>query len=248
MNKIFALAVCVLLVFSAQVPVNTAALAGDTQAAVAITQEDHVHPETPLGARLVVEGPTEAVVGQLVVISVEKSTASSFKWIVLPSTDDYLVIDEGRRICFSSRAGGVFQFFIACSLGDTVDSTVHTVTVSGPDSPQVDSLASRIATWCDSVESDTKRDECLALAQSFSSVALVMEGGTLTTPKEIVEATMKSNRDALGDKLDAWMPFREGLQAQLTQMARGGELETTEDHIRVWKAVAVGLRKYADKL
>jgi hypothetical protein len=248
-NMYKALFACILLVsISTPVPLHTAALGGESQAVKAITQEP-VEPITEEAvAELVVEGPTKVKAGDLVVISVEKSRAASFKWIVLPSTDNYLVIDGGKRVVFSSGAGGEFRFIVACSLGDTCDVAVHTVTVKGEPATPADNLASRIASWCDQVQSESKRDECLALAQSFSSVAMVMEGGTLTTPSEIVKATFKSNQDALGQSLDNWLPFRNGLAAELGKMSESGTLTDAASHVQVWKAVATALREYASNM
>jgi hypothetical protein len=243
---VVALFVCLLMAgISAPAPSYTAALGGEAAHKQAITQEPVDEPEV---AKLVVEGPTKVKAGDLVVISVEKSRAASFKWIVLPSTDNFLVIDQGKRVVFSSGVGGEFRFIVACSLGDTCDVAVHTVTVVGEAATPADNLASKIALWCDQIQSESKRDECLALAQSFSSVAMVMEGGTLTTPAEIVKATFKSNQDALGDSLEAWTPFRKGLAQELGTMADKGELPDTESHIKVWKAIAAALRDYASTL
>jgi len=239
---IIALAVCSLWVSNPS-SAHTAILAGQESTAKVFTQD----PVEEV-AELVVEGPTKAKVGDLVVISVEKSRASSFKWIMLPSTSNFLVIDGGKRVVFSSGVGGEFRFIVACSLGDTCDVAVHTVTVIGSAPGPVDNLASKVSLWCDSVESDTKRDDCLGLAQSFSSVALVMEGGSLTTPEEIVRATIKSNQDALGDKLENWLPFRSSLSKELSAMAGAGKLTDTQSHIKVWKAIAAGLRQYAATL
>ena len=243
-RNLITLAVCFLLVgFSAPSPVYTADTGGKQQTVRVITQEP-----VEKQAKLVVEGPTSANIGDLVVISVEKSQAKSFKWIVLPSTDNYLVIDEGKRIVFSSGVGGEFTFIVACGEGDSCDLAVHTVTIIGEAATPAQNLSSKIALWCDKVESTNKRDECLALAQSFSSVALVMEGGTLSTPEEIVKATFKSNRDALGESLDNWLPFRNGLADELTKMAADGYLTDTASHVEVWKAVAAALREYASTL
>lgn len=243
---IYALVVCFLLgTFSNPTPTSTAAPVGDKQTPVVITQEPVDGPDV---AKLVVEGPTKVKAGDLVVISVEKSRAASFKWIVLPSTNNFLVIDEGKRIVFSSGVGGDFKFIVACSLGDTCDVAVHTVTVIGEAAGPTNNLSSRIALWCEDVQSDSKRDDCLKLAQSFSSVASVMEGKSLTTPSEFVSATYKSNQDALGDKIEDWTPFRENMADYLTQLAEDGKLETTQDHVKVWRAIAEGLREYADTL
>jgi hypothetical protein len=75
-----------------------------------------------------------------------------------------------------------------------------------------------------------------------------MDGGTLTTPAAIVKATFKSNQDALGESLENWLPFRQGLARELTKMAKAKELTDTVSHIKVWKAIAGALREYASTL
>lgn len=240
-TALIALIASVLLV----IPPNTpfaATPVGNSEVVVEVTQEQ---------AKLVVEGPTNAEVGELVVISVEKSSATTFKWITLPSTPDFLVIDDGKRAVFSSRKGGEYKFIIACSLGDTCDVVVHTVFIEGePDTPSAPgtSLSSKIATWCNQVNSENKKGEALKLAQSFNSVGLIIDGGSLSTPSEIVAATSISNREALGDSLEAWKPFRTGLAEELRALAEAGLLPDAEAHAKVWKGVASALREYAETL
>lgn len=244
MKRFIALAVCFLLgTFSAPAPFITAAQTTVEQQTVQVVTQAPIDTDV---ATLVVEGPTEVKIGDLVVISVEQSRAASFKWI-LPTTDNRLVIDDGKRVIFSSGVSGEFQFTVGCSLGDTCDVAIHTVTVTGAPAPN-DALTSKIALWCDKVESETKRDDCLKLAQSFSSVAMVMEGGTLITPQDIVTATFKSNQDALGDRLDDWFPFRDGLARELSVLSESGNLPDTQAHIAIWKRIASSLREYASTL
>lgn len=242
---ILALTLCFLMgAVSAPTQFSTAAPVGDSKAVVVITQEP---VEDAATAKLVVEGPTKVKAGDLVVISVAGSNAESFKWI-MPVTDNILVIEDGKRVIFSSGVGGEYRFIVACSLGGTCDVAEHTVTVLGAKPTPADILASRIAFYCEKVQSDTKRDDCLKLAQSFSSVAMVMEGGTLVTPADIVEATFKSNQDALGLKLSDWLPFREGMAKELKALADSGKLTDTASHITAWKAIAQALREYAATL
>jgi hypothetical protein len=214
----------------------------------AITQD--VTPGDNQPAHLVVEGPTEVECGNLVVISVEKSNASSFKWLVVPSADNYLVIEGGKRIIFSSGTCGTYTFIVACSLGDTCDLAVHTLVVTKKDTekPVVNSLHSQIASWCKQIDTSAKRDECLALAQSFASVASVMEKGNLNTPTQLIEATSISNKAALGKSLEDWSPFRDGLAEKLKEMSEGGNLPDTASHVKMWKIIANALREYASTL
>lgn len=208
-----------------------------------ITQE----PTNPDQAKIVIDGLTTAEVGDLVVISVEASNAKSFKWLVTPSTDNILVIDDGKRIVFSSGELGKYTFTVAGALGDTVDLASHTVEIVGPAVP-LSELESKITSWCELVESPTKRDECLALAQSFSSIATMIEAGNLTTASDIVAATSLSNKAALGESLETWLPFRDGLVNHLTELAAKGELPNPSAHSEVWNNIASALRGVAKTL
>lgn len=245
-HLILTILACILLSFSFNSNFSDAADSTKPLQAQVITQDPVEPTEEPFEIKI--EGPTKIKVGELAVLSVENSTASSYKWIVIPSTKNYLVIDEGQRLVFSSAAGGEFIFIVAGSLDNDCAISAHTITVIGQKPSPTDDLESKITLWCDQVVSDTKREDCLKLAQSFSSIAMVMEGGTLTTPADIVNATQKSTEDALGEKLENWMPFRQGLANELTGLANNGKLPDTEAHIKIWKAIAVALRNYASQI
>ena len=221
----------------------TTNLSSATGNAKVITQE----PTYSNIATLVIKGVDTAQIGDLVVISVEESNAASFKWMVTPSTDNILVIDGGKRIVFSSGELGEYTFTVACALGDTVDLATHVVKIVPPAKP-LSELQSKITSWCELINSSSKRDECLALSQSFSSVAALIEAGNLVTPEDIVAATSLSNKTALGDSLENWQPFRDGLVKHLTEMSEKGELSNPESHTKTWREVAEALRLVAESL
>lgn len=211
----------------------TTYLSSATGNAKVITQE----PTNSNQAKLIITGVSEAQVGDLVVISVEDSNAASFKWMITPSTDNILVIDGGKRIVFSSGKLGQYTFTVACALGDTVDLATHTVDIVPPAKP-LSVLQSKITSWCELINSSNKQGECLALSQSFSSIAAMIEAGQLVTADEIVAATSLSNKTALGDSLETWLPFRDGLVKHLTEIAAKGELSNPESHTKVWREIA----------
>ncbi len=221
----------------------TTNLLSATGNAKVITQE----PTNSNQAKLIITGVSEAQVGDLVVISVEDSNAASFKWMVTPSTDNILVIDDGKRIVFSSGVLGKYNFTVACALGDTVDLASHTVDIVSPAEP-LSELESKITSWCELINSSNKRDECLALSQSFSSIGTMIEAGKLLTPDEIVAATSLSNKAALGDSLELWQPFRDGIVKHLTEIAGEGKLSDPASHTKVWMEIAEALRKTAETL
>lgn len=204
-------------------------------------------PADPNAAKVVIKAPASVKAGDLVVLDVSGSNAMSFAWKVVPETANFLVIDGGKRAVFSNGTGGDFLFIVSAAKGDTVDVKTHTVKVDGPDgTPAPTDIASKVAAWCEPVESPTKRDEALKLAQSFSSVAAVITPAM--TPEDIGEATKKSNRDALGENVTKWEPFLISLMGELQSQAEAGNLPDTEAHAKAWRSIAEGLKRYADTL
>lgn len=197
-------------------------------------------------AKVVIKAPEKVKVGQLVTLDVSGSTASTFSWQVIPPTENFRVIEGGKEAVFSSQVGGDYLFVVAVGKDDTVDVQVHKVTVTGGQPQPTDDFATKVAAWCEKVESPTKRDDALKLAQSFSSVSAIISD--TMTPADIVEATKKSNRDALGSNLDHWVPFLESLQAELKAQNDAGKLQDTAAHAAMWRAIADGLKAYADTL
>lgn len=189
--------------------------------------------------------PTKVKVGDLVVLSVEESNAVNFEWKVLPSTDNFLVIDRGRRAVFSSGNPGEFTFVVAAAKQDQVAVIIHKIQVIGEARSD---FASQVVALCEKVASPSKRDDVLLLSQSFASVAIAMEQGKLSTPAEIAEATRQSNQQALGERLSDWEPFAKGLAALLFDLNKAGKLSTPDEHVAIWKEISTVLRAYAGEL
>lgn len=211
-------------------------------------------------AEIIVSSQDTGVVGELIRFDVSSSIAESFKWILVPESVDFEVYDNGKRAVFSARKPGEYMFVVACAFKSTVDVTTHVVTIEGvvPDDPDdpgdpdwptvVDPgddapLQARVSYWC----SQAKRPpaEALALADSFESVAAMTVAGVYTTPEEIIQATSAANREALGTKLQQWVPVMRQLQDEFQQMAQDGELVTPEQHAETWREVAAHLQFYA---
>lgn len=200
----------------------------------------------PTPVSIVLKAPEKAKVGQLVILDVSESVANSFKWECQQKTSNFLVIDGGRRAVFSAETGGQYTFVIAAAKEDMVDVKIHTIKVPSEAANPGDELSAKIASWCEPITSATKRDDALKLAQSFSSVCAVITDEM--SPADIVEATKKSNVDALGSSLENWVPFLKGLQAELKATAEAGKLSDTESHRLMWRSVAEGLKEYAETL
>jgi len=214
-------------------------------------------------AVVVVSAPKEVKLGKLVVLDVSESTAVTFKWLVVPETEDFLVIDDGRRAVFSSGVPGEFMFIIAGAAADTVDVKRHVVRVLGiappgpvepPDpitpplpGPSVltSELAKQVNGWCGQIQSPTRSAEARQLANGFESVASQIDAGVLTTAYDIIQSTTDANKGALGDRLQVWIPFLRGLQAELEARADDGKLVSPDQHSEAWKEIAKGLRYFA---
>lgn len=198
----------------------------------------------PHAASIVLVAPDQAAPSQLVVLDVSGSTASSYKWEVVPASTNFMVIDNGQRAVFSA-ASGEYLFIIAAAKGDSVDVKTHKVKVEGT-VPNT-TLKGKVVEWAKQINSPSKRDDLIRLSQSFSSIASTVAVGGLT-PENILQATKQSNQQALGSNVSYWNPLFVNLQEELKARAEAGELNDAESHVKAWNAIAEGLSDYAKTL
>ena len=202
-------------------------------------------PSTPAGpsenaAKIVLDAPSTAKIGELVRLDASASTASSFKWLTNPSTQDFEVYADGRKAVFSARKAGNYQFVLAVGLKDTVDVVEFTIRVEGPIAPPTsESLEEWIPYWMSEMTLPAAEKE--ALAASFEQIALKMT--MLATPEAIIKATAEANRAALGASLPNWIPLLQKIQVALDKLARSGKMTTPQQHADVWASIARGIRK-----
>lgn len=201
-------------------------------------------------AAVVIQAPDKVKVGDLIRIDLSGSQGAGFDYQVIPEPPGLQVFDDGRTIvCGTGDKNVEYLFMISCALDGDSDIKTHIVRVHGAqtDSPvnPGQNLVEKVKDWCDDVNSPDKRDDALALAQSFSSVAIIIEQDTFSSAEELVQATTTSNRDALGDNLEQWESLLNSLMLELKAMASAGQLPDIRSHARVWKDVARGLREYA---
>ena len=206
-------------------------------------------------AKLIINAPIEAEIGELVRFDVSASCAKSFKWVLVPKSGDFEVYDGGKRAVFSARKRGEYLFIVACAYENTVDIVTHTIRVGNPipkpgdypvvSKPEADAPFSRwLPYWCSltvRTEAETRK-----LADSFDGVAANIAAGVYTTPEEIIKATGEANRQALGDSLESWKMVLLSLQNEFKARADAGTLASPEQHADMWREVAAGLRAYAD--
>lgn len=199
----------------------------------------------PVGdAKVAIQAPEKAVVGQLVILDVSASEAASYSWSVMPATANFLVIDDGKRAVFSHGEAGEFTFVVAAAKDNTVDVKTHKIRIVAPG--EVDAsmtTAEKVEQWCETIDYESKNRDAISLAQSFVSVAVILADDA--TPADIVAATAKSNREALKENAELWKPFFVGLQAELKARDQAGLLPDAESHRAFWQEVAAALKQYA---
>jgi len=200
-------------------------------------------PATPQGekAKIVLEAPSTARVGELIRFDVSQSIADSFQWLLVPESAkaDFETYNAGSRAVFSARGPGEYVFIVACAKNGTVDVVRHVITVkSPPQTPTNDSLEAWIPFWAYTY--NLPPTECHLLANSFEKVA---SNPNLETPGDWIKATSESNRAILGSKLDLFKPLLNKIGKILQKRAQDGLLVTPEQHKALWLEIASALRK-----
>lgn len=192
-------------------------------------------------AKVVLEAPSTACVGELVRLNASGSVADSLKWILVPESADFEVYAEGRRAIFSARKPGKVMFILAVAKGGTVDVVTYTITIGGdtPVDPDDPPASNDVIDTVAKLSAALPKAEKLKLAENFDRVA----GMGLTDASVWIYETSKSNRALLGPKVAEFEPFFKDLGDFLGTLVEQGKLETPEDHVKVWKDIAAGLRK-----
>jgi len=208
-------------------------------------------------AEVIIEGPVEIKIGQLARFTVEKSAGKTFKWQVLPATavENLQIYDDGRRAVFSSPETGEVVFIVACSNDGDVDVKTYALKIItgtvvppvNPDTPvnPATGVAGKVYEWAKTVQSPNLKAEAKQLADSFNAIAKRIDDGQLTTADAVAAATKAGNQTALGNSIQAWVPFLEKLQKEMRTQAEAGLLVTPPQHAILWRQIAEGLMNIA---
>lgn len=188
-------------------------------------------------AKIVLEAPSTARVGELVRFDVSASVADSFKWLVIPPSQDFEVYAEGRKAVFSARGPGEYEFIVACAKNGTVDVVRHVIVVRAPPAhPITDSLEEWIPFWAYALTLPSS--EAKKLASIYEEVA----ADNPQKPEDWIETTAAATRSS-GINLDLWKPLLKKIGDALLKKAHEGKLTTPEQHKAQWLEIAAGLRK-----
>ena len=137
-------------------------------------------------ALVVVEGPTEAAVGQLVHLTVNGSRPA---WLA-PTGD---VIVDGNDCYVSFRSPGSFDVVVSSVTNGKTSLVKHTIVVGAKQNvekpkPEPRNLSDDVRDWC--VEAGAPRDACRALGESFIRAA-----SNSSTVEQILKLLSESNRE-----------------------------------------------------
>lgn len=219
--------------------------------AVPPTQAKAQAPAEGDGPKVVIDASDKVEIGDVIVVDLSNSIGSGFDFEVIPEPKQILMDSNGKIIyCSTGKVATEYRFIVSCAIGDKSDVETKIVEVVGPPSKPAapgDNFVAQAYGWITLVDSPNIRDDALMLSQSFSSVATLIESGMFQEAGEIIEATSKSNKDALDNNLENWVPFLDALMVELTAMDVGGKLPTVESHAKVWRNVAAALKQFAAK-
>ena len=215
--------------------------------------QEEVIPAPINNAKIILPDEINIEVGELGQLDATKSNGVSFVWKCLPEGLNVQVYENGKKLMFSSGRVGEYICVISSAYNDEVDQKVVKVSVHpigyDPDNPNppgptpdVGTLAGKFQSWFALVRSPTKLSEAQALSEAFESVATQIEAGTADTAEAVQAATQTATQVALGSSIPQWTGFLNNLQAYLKTQKLRGTLVTVEDHVRVWKEIAVALK------
>lgn len=205
-------------------------------------------------AEVNIVAPDKVKVGDMIVVDLSGSLGKGFDYEVDPMPPQLRTFDNGKIIvCGTGNKNITYTFMVSCALNGDSDIAIHKIKVTGAQAPGPtpdpgENIIEKVKEWASEVESASKRDDAIKLAQSFASIAVIIDQGTFSTPTELVKATAISNRDALGGKLGNWAPLLDSLMIELRTLDQLGKLSDVKSHAYIWKDVATGLREYADTL
>jgi hypothetical protein len=175
----------------------------------------------------------QAEVGQLVVLTADGGSA--YQWLVLPTTTNIKVIEEGRSLVFSATKEGTYTFICAMTKNGKVKLLVHTLVVgkgSPVDPEDTTSFSSTVKSW---LPAGYSKEAALKLAHSLELAATSRQEDVAS----LIKITSISNRAALGEDIKAWEPFLKSFSEYCKNNLKDKPLE---DHINVWLSVAAALK------
>jgi hypothetical protein len=205
-----------------------------------------------------IEGPMTARIGDLVVMSADRSVgAKSYKWRCIPDLQEGLIqVDQGRRLIFSRPEPGKYTFVLAVASADgDVDLDLHTLVVGesvegvevpqattkagGKKAPDVTKLAKQ---WIAKVPASATKDaERKVLAGTLRQMAALVDQEKVESGEELAQALAFSSESAMGQAFATWSPWFKEFGLLLDAEKEAGRLDTLGQFRDTYLAAAKGL-------
>jgi hypothetical protein len=194
------------------------------------------------GFTLPVAGQDEAPADGIILEAPELADVGE---LILPYTEDFEVIEGGKRAFFSSRVPGQYLVIIAGAKGDQPYLQHFTIIVDGGDfQPGPLTLSRKVAAMVRKVEKyDGKHADAARLAANFRKAVNSPDANIDT----ILNDTAVGNSAALGDNQGKWEAFLVDLGGELDSFIDAGELETLDQYKSVWLEIADGIESTVPK-
>lgn len=209
-------------------------------------------------ATAVIDGPTEAAAGDLIILDASDSDCDSCLWMLANSDKSFLEFEDGRKCVFASGAAGSYSFVLATAKqGDTAATVAiarHVVTIGGtppgpnpgpnpgpgpkptppdPQPPQPDLTGVAREAYDAALALAPKPGECARVATVFSTVASKAAGLGWDLPKIAAESKAAAFVDP--DAVRRWKPFNTFFVGVMMKQ------RTPSDAIEALEQIAVGL-------
>lgn len=115
-----------------------------------------------------------------------------------------------------------------------------------PPPPQPLGLADAVSTAVASVVQDSTRQQFQALAVVYTTVAVEIDGGKLTSKAAITARTKELSHAVLTTAVAPWTTVvTQTLAPALTQLERSGRLTTMPEHALAWREISAGILRGA---
>jgi len=201
---------------------------------------------------LKIAGPETADAGTLVRLSVEGGEYPLLRWRCVPKSDNFEVVEAGKRAFFTSPAGGAFTFILTASDGKEMADAELVLTIAGPvppgptppgpgpTPPPVTPLKTLAKGWLAKVNSPNKAAEAAALAMGYEAIAAQISAGALSKPDDVIAAIASKTRETLGLlALPYWLPLLEPVRTELNNRQKAGPI----DYAAILRELSEALRE-----
>lgn len=244
--------------------VNVSALTGrpTSKSVVDIPNAVFVSRATPEASQsasapteLVISAPDQVYVGDLVEVDASSSQGESYKWQVVGVKDgNFRVIDAGTRVLIAADKAGEIVVHVAGVVAGKVDLKTRVIQVLKAGESVVDkavevadkvaeTIKDKVKQAIDALKVERKSESQAALADSFETVAKMIDLGAIETPQDVVKYTKELNTKALGDDAAQWKPVMTLIEKHVGSLAKSGDLQTLPQHAKVWRDIAALIRE-----